>query len=55
MKKLAEYLLQKNYYDLAGTDLHHDKHLQVLTQEIQNGRLFSKIGHVGFKNKELFF
>lgn len=55
VKKLAEYLLQKNYYDLAGTDLHHDKHLQVLTQETQSGRLFNKLGHVGFKNKELFF
>ncbi len=55
VKKLAEYLLQKNYYDLAGTDLHHEKHLQVLTEETQSGRLFEKLGHVDFKNKELFF
>lgn len=55
VKKLAEYLLQKNYYDLAGTDLHHDKHLQIITQETQSGRLFDKLGHVGFRNKELFF
>ena len=55
VKKLSEYLLKKNYYDLAGTDLHHDKHLHVLTQEVQTGRLFNKIGHVDFKNKELFF
>jgi protein-tyrosine phosphatase len=27
---LAEYLLKKNYYDLAGTDLHHQKHLAQL-------------------------
>ena len=55
VKKLAEYLLQKKYYDLAGTDLHHDKHLQVLTEETQSGRLFEKLGHVDFRNKELFF
>jgi protein-tyrosine phosphatase len=30
VKHLAEYLLKKNYYDLAGTDLHHDKHLSSL-------------------------
>lgn len=54
VKKLAEYLLQKNYYELAGTDLHHDKHLQALIQETQSGRLFDKLGHVGFRNKELF-
>jgi tyrosine-protein phosphatase YwqE len=25
--ELAEYLLGRDYYDLAGTDLHHDRHL----------------------------
>ncbi|WP_316842234.1 tyrosine-protein phosphatase [Pedobacter gandavensis] len=55
VKRLAEYLLQKNYYDLAGTDLHHDKHLQALRVEIQSGRLFAKLGNVDFKNMELFF
>lgn len=30
VKELAEYLLKKNYYDLAGTDLHHAKHLAQL-------------------------
>jgi protein-tyrosine phosphatase len=28
--ELADYLLKKNYYDLAGTDLHHHKHLAQL-------------------------
>jgi protein-tyrosine phosphatase len=28
--ELADYLLKKNYYDLAGTDLHHSKHLAQL-------------------------
>jgi protein-tyrosine phosphatase len=30
VQKLAEYLLKKNYYDLAGTDLHHQRHLSLL-------------------------
>jgi len=54
VKQLAEILLKENMYDLAGTDLHHDKHLAVLTESIQSGRLFDLIGHYGFRNKELF-
>jgi protein-tyrosine phosphatase len=30
VQELAEYLLKKNYYDFAGTDLHHEKHLSAL-------------------------
>ena len=30
VQQLADYLLKKNYYDLAGTDLHHEKHLALL-------------------------
>lgn len=30
VQRLAEYLLKKNYYDLAGTDLHHARHLSLL-------------------------
>lgn len=30
VQSLADYLLKKNYYDLAGTDLHHEKHLAAL-------------------------
>lgn len=30
VKELAEYLLQKGYYDLVGTDLHHSRHLDEL-------------------------
>ena len=27
---LSDYLLKKNYYDFAGTDLHHSRHLSLL-------------------------
>ena len=32
VQELAEYLLKKNYYDLAGTDLHHHRHLESFTR-----------------------
>ena len=30
VQELADYLLKKEYYDFAGTDLHHQKHLAAL-------------------------
>lgn len=38
VQKLAGYLLKKNYYDLAGTDLHHQKHLSLL-QKIPSSQI----------------
>lgn len=55
VKQCADYLLKSNGYDLAGTDLHHGRHLQLLQQEVGSGRLYRAIGHYPFKNKELFY
>jgi protein-tyrosine phosphatase len=38
VQELADYLLKKNYYDLAGTDLHHARHLAAL-QKIPSAAL----------------
>ncbi|MBT2562739.1 tyrosine-protein phosphatase [Pedobacter sp. ISL-64] len=54
VKQLAEALLKDKMYDLAGTDMHHDKHLSVLTDGIQSGRLYDLLGRYGFKNQEIF-
>ena len=54
VKSTAEYLLKKGCYDLAATDLHHEKHLQALTNAVRGGHLYQKIGNYAFKNKELF-
>lgn len=54
VKRTADYLLEKNIYDLAGTDLHHDKHLNALVKSVESGYLFEKIGQYPFKNKKLF-
>jgi protein-tyrosine phosphatase len=54
VQKAAEYLLEKQVYDFAGTDLHHDKHLSMLSAAIENGVLFKKLGTYEFKNKQEF-
>lgn len=54
VKHLAESLLKEKMYDLAGTDLHHDKHLSVLTEGVQSGRLKDILGIYEFKNLEIF-
>jgi protein-tyrosine phosphatase len=54
VKNLAQSLLKNELYDFAGTDLHHDNHLNALTHGIQSGKLFDLIGNVPFKNIELF-
>lgn len=50
----ADYLLIKKHYDLAATDLHHNKHLQELQKAVHNGQLHKLIGNYEFKNKSLF-
>ncbi|RBQ03551.1 tyrosine-protein phosphatase [Pedobacter miscanthi] len=54
VKLLAESLLKENMYDLAGTDLHHDKHLSTLTEAVRSGKLYDLIGAYDFKNLEIF-
>jgi len=54
VKLAAETLLKENMYDLAGSDLHHDKHLNTLTDAIQSGKMYNLIGAYEFKNQEIF-
>lgn len=54
VKQAADYLLAKGCYDLAGTDLHHDRHLQVLSKSVRSGDMFNRLGSYAFKNRELF-
>ncbi|WP_316786262.1 tyrosine-protein phosphatase [Pedobacter frigiditerrae] len=54
VKRTAEFLLEKHYYDLAATDLHHENHLKALTSVVVSGKLYEKLGDYPFKNKEIF-
>jgi protein-tyrosine phosphatase len=54
VKQASDYLLKQNLYDLAATDLHHDKHMSLLTRIVRNGELYNAIGHYEFKNRALF-
>lgn len=46
VQELAEYLLKKNYYNLAGTDLHNTRHLTAL-QKLSSSSLFSRLKDSG--------
>ncbi|KIO77536.1 histidinol phosphatase [Pedobacter lusitanus] len=54
VKQIAEYLLENELYDLAATDLHHNRHLRALSTAVTSGFLHKRLGNYGFKNKELF-
>ncbi len=44
--ELAEYLAKKGYYDLAGTDLHHERHLTML-QKLGSSATFARLQESG--------
>jgi len=53
VQELAEYLCKKEYYDLAGTDLHHERHLHTL-RKLASSSTFSRLREAGIlKNAEL--
>lgn len=53
-QQLAEYLVKKRYVDLLGTDLHHDKHLEVLSQSARIHRAVEELMLTGLiRNPEL--
>jgi protein-tyrosine phosphatase len=53
-RQLAEYLIKKQYVDLLGTDLHHEKHLEVLRSSVKIHRMVGELMQTGLiKNPEL--
>ncbi len=42
VQELAEYLVKKEYYDYAGTDLHNERHLQSL-QKLSSSTYLSRL------------
>jgi len=52
VQELAEYLLKNDYYDLAGTDLHHERHLTML-QKLSSSPLYQQIENQKIFNNHL--
>ena len=53
-RQLVEYLVKKKYVDLLGTDLHHDKQLEVLGQSARIHRAVEELMLTGLiRNPEL--
>jgi protein-tyrosine phosphatase len=53
-RQLAEYLIKKRYIDLLGSDLHHDKHLELLRTSARVHRAVGELMQTGLiKNPEL--
>lgn len=52
VQDLAAYLLKKGYYNLAGTDLHHAKHLATLNK-LPSSPLYEELQHAGLINASL--
>ncbi|RCH56663.1 histidinol phosphatase [Mucilaginibacter hurinus] len=54
VKETSLKLLKNKWYDLAGTDFHHDKHLRGMREPRAWKDGFDKVKAYGFKNTELF-
>ena len=52
VQELAEYLCKKEYYNLAGTDLHNSRHLAVL-QKLSSSSFFSRLKESGVLKNSL--
>jgi tyrosine-protein phosphatase YwqE len=53
-KQLVEYLVKKRYVDLLGTDLHHEKHLEILKSSAKIHRVVEELMLTGLiRNPEL--
>lgn len=54
VKQVALRLLKEQLIDLAGTDLHHQRHLDALTAFVRSGEAGKLLSGYRLKNRELF-
>lgn len=52
VQELATYLLSKDYYDFAGTDLHHTRHVELLNK-LSSASVYSYLKDKQWKNMDL--
>ncbi|MDI9862192.1 tyrosine-protein phosphatase [Flectobacillus roseus] len=54
IKKIALHLLKNNLYDLIGTDVHHDRHIQRIKKLSGMSKEMNLLENYSFQNKALF-
>jgi hypothetical protein len=53
-RRLADFLVKKGYVDLLGTDLHHERHFELLKSSIKIRKVVGELMQTGMiKNPEL--
>lgn len=53
VQELSQYLIKKGYYDLAGTDLHHERHLEALGNPVLGNLLLKLLDSGKIRNDVL--
>lgn len=53
VKKAAEKLIKNNMIQFAGTDMHHERHMDALQQLASKRELYDLLGNANLKNKTL--
>jgi protein-tyrosine phosphatase len=53
VKKAAEKLLKNNMIQFAGTDMHHDRHLEALIDLASKKEMYDLLGNANLRNKSL--
>lgn len=52
--KMAGYLIKQNMYDLVGTDLHHQRHLDRIKQYVLSGKAYGELCRLPLRNAEIY-
>lgn len=54
IKGIANRLIKDEMIDLVGTDLHHDRHLEIISNFANTGDAWRALGKYPMRNRELF-
>lgn len=53
VKKMADMLIKDKLISFAGTDLHHERHLEMITELASNAEIIAQLQSLDLKNSEL--
>lgn len=52
--RMAGYLIKQHMYDLVGTDLHHQRHLDRIKQYVLSGKAHEELHSLPLRNAEIY-